>query len=233
MSSFSFVVATRENNSQAAILRSYKNPRWTDLLYDECRVWEACRATSAAPTFFAPIQIGKYNQGFIDGAAVANNPIQIAYSEARNMWPGRDPFILSIGTGSAPGLPFKGNLRAIVESMKKIVTETERTAEAFYNDHTDLVAKKLLFRFNVTYGLSDIGLQDYKEVDRMADATQTYLDQGEVGKKLSTCVSRLSACIPKGNTSSTISTPPKMVAGHDPLPTNPLVISKSKMRLIS
>lgn len=207
-------------------MRSYKNPRLTGLLYDDCKVWEACRATSAAPTFFAPIQIGKYNQNFIDGAAVANNPIQIAYSEARNMWPGRDAFILSIGTGSAPGLPFRGNIKAIVESMKKIVTETERTAEAFYDDHSDLVAKELLFRFNVTYGLSDISLQDYKQVDQMADATQTYLDHGEIGKKLSSCISRLSASIPKGNVSFLqLIYIPRRTTEQEFLPINSLVIS--------
>lgn len=147
------MITTRENNAEPAVLRSYRNPKWTDILYDECGVWEACRATSAATTIFDPIQIGKYNQRFIDGAALYNIPIQIAHEEAENIWPGRDTFILSIGTGSAPGMPLNGNIKNIVDG-------TERTANDFYRSHSGLVAKDLLFRFNVAHGLSTIGLQE-------------------------------------------------------------------------
>jgi hypothetical protein len=158
-------------------------------------VWEACRATSAATTFFDPVAIGKRGQKFIDGALRYNNPIQQAYNEAKDLWPDRDTFIISIGTGSAPGPVFGGSLKNIVEGMKAIVTQTEQTAQDFNHSHRELVDNGLLFRFNVYHGLKSIGLQEFKEIDAIADATEHYLDQRETGRQLSACVRNLSNLI--------------------------------------
>jgi ankyrin repeat protein/predicted acylesterase/phospholipase RssA len=174
-------------------------------LYDDCKIWEACRATSAATTFFDPIQIGECGQRFIDGASSYNNPIQRAYSEARNLWPGRETFLLSIGTGNAPGLPFKGNIKAFVESMKKIVTETEQTANDFYNSHRELADKSLYFRFNVVHGLAHIGLQEYRKVGLITEATRTYVSQGETNRSLLACIRKLLADVTTDNINTAMS----------------------------
>ena len=80
-------------------------------------VKDVCRATSAAPTYFAPVQIkSKYGQFFslIDGGMFANNPALCAYAEARKTpfadvfnnpfkpnYPSvNDMMIVSIGTGT-------------------------------------------------------------------------------------------------------------------------------------
>ncbi|KAI9788273.1 MAG: hypothetical protein M1816_007039 [Peltula sp. TS41687] len=55
----------------------------------------------------------------------------------------------------------------------------------------DMVNAELLFRFNVTHGVEDVGLEEYKEVDKITSATQTYLDAGETETKLNACVRRL------------------------------------------
>ncbi|PGH23009.1 hypothetical protein AJ80_02924 [Polytolypa hystricis UAMH7299] len=138
------------------------------LLYDECRIWEACRATSAATTFFDPITFGHHDQTFVDGGILYNNPIQLVHREAQNIWPGRKYLLLSIGTGSVPGKAFKGNVKHLIDSMKSILTQTERTANDFYQGHQ----------------YTNIGLEEHKERGAMADATQTYLDDGEVAQKL-------------------------------------------------
>ncbi|KAH6653065.1 acyl transferase/acyl hydrolase/lysophospholipase [Truncatella angustata] len=190
-----FVVAVRENNSEAAVLRSYKSSSMSNVLYNECKIWEACRATSAATTFFAPVRIGKYGQRFVDGAMRYNNPVQLVHREAESLWPSRDLFILSIGTGSAPGKSFRGNLKSVVDGLKNIVTETEKTANDFYHGHRYMVQEDLLFRFNVFHGLGHIGLEENKEISAIADATEAYLDQGETGKKLEACIGRLRATI--------------------------------------
>ena len=160
----SFVCAVRTTNSEVAILRSYENEEVPDLLYDECKIWEASRATSAATAFFDPISIGPYNQQFADGAVSYNNPIQLVYQEAQYVWPERvsNALILSVGTGSAPGPVFEGNLKDIVQAMKSIVTQTEKTAEDFFSDHQDMLKRNLLFRFNVFHGLADVGLEEHK-----------------------------------------------------------------------
>jgi patatin-like phospholipase/acyl hydrolase len=68
-------------------------------------VWEAARATSAAPTYFSPYKMKvespiKY-LALVDGGVYANNPAACALVEAINEF-GADPskvFMVSIGTG--------------------------------------------------------------------------------------------------------------------------------------
>ncbi|KAK0703246.1 hypothetical protein B0T26DRAFT_680951 [Lasiosphaeria miniovina] len=50
-------------------LASYGSPHSdnSDLL-DSTTTWQACRATSAATTFFDPIAIGPFGEEFVDGA---------------------------------------------------------------------------------------------------------------------------------------------------------------------
>lgn len=62
------------------------------------------RATSAAPTYFEPVQIitddGLDYYALIDGGVFANNPALCAYAEAIRMFPGAEDFVLvSLGTG--------------------------------------------------------------------------------------------------------------------------------------
>src|SRR5277367_187830 len=149
----------RTGNSETALLHSYDNGE-PELLYDTCKIWEACRATSAAKTFFDPITMGPYNQEFADGGAIYNNPIQLVHREAELTWPGRmaDALLVSIGTGGAPRRAFQGNIKNIVEAMKDIVTQTERTADDFFLSHAEMASRDLLYRFNVYQGLADVGL---------------------------------------------------------------------------
>src|ERR671911_1175061 len=64
---------------------------------------EVARATSAAPTYFEPLQLtwGPHGErAFIDGGVHSNNPAMCAYVEARKIHPGENDFlVLSLGTG--------------------------------------------------------------------------------------------------------------------------------------
>jgi hypothetical protein len=65
-----------------------------------CEVWQAGRATSAAPVYFDPISI--HGQIFVDGGVCENNPVGVARKEAEDIWPGRPVgLILSLGCGLA------------------------------------------------------------------------------------------------------------------------------------
>lgn len=83
--------------------------------------------------------------------------------------------------------------------MKDIVTQTERTADDFYDSHSDMVKDNLLFRFNVTNGLADIGLRAHGKVSEITDATQRYLNQGETETKVTACIKRLPEAHSEGN----------------------------------
>lgn len=64
---------------------------------------DICRATSAAPTYFSPVQIkSMYGQIFslIDGGMFANNPALCAYAEARKI-----PFAEVLKTHQKPNYP--------------------------------------------------------------------------------------------------------------------------------
>ena len=66
----------------------------------DCPVWVAARATSAAPTFFSPIEYK--GEVLVDGGVIANNPALYAYFEAKALYPECEKFhILSISTGGA------------------------------------------------------------------------------------------------------------------------------------
>ena len=61
------------------------------------KVWEAARATTAAPTYFKPFKRKKHI--WIDGGIYMNNPSLVAYRRARELWPNEKYEIISIGTG--------------------------------------------------------------------------------------------------------------------------------------
>ncbi|CAM1501617.1 Fc.00g036010.m01.CDS01 [Cosmosporella sp. VM-42] len=69
----------------------------------EIQLWEAARATSAAPFYFPPFSHEGTKQVYLDGGLWHNNPIRIADSEAKAIWPDtkhtHPDMILSIGTG--------------------------------------------------------------------------------------------------------------------------------------
>ncbi|KAK5163302.1 hypothetical protein LTR04_002627 [Oleoguttula sp. CCFEE 6159] len=68
---------------------------------DEVCVWEAARATSAAPILFRPANIAAYG-AFQDGGLKHNNPINLALWESRHVWPEHSipDVVLSLGTGT-------------------------------------------------------------------------------------------------------------------------------------
>ena len=187
----SFVCATRGENTAPAVLRSYEPENANDPLLEICRIWEAARATSAASTFFEPIQIGPHGETFVDGALRRNNPIREANKESRDLWPGEDRIIISIGTGSAPGGSALGNLASLAQRLKDIVTDSEQTAQDFEAENDSMMSNNRLFRFNVYHGLADVGLEEFKAVNQIAAHTNSYLNHPSVMRSVTTCVESL------------------------------------------
>ena len=192
------VCATSKETSETVCLTSYKSPRGNNDLLNSVKIWEACRATSAASSFFDPITIGRYNEEFVDGATGANNPVVELWNQAQLMW-GPDPLegkvqcLVSIGTGIPSLKPFRDDLLHIGETLVAIATETEQTAERFRRDKAYLDSSYRYFRFNVVRGLEDIGLEEPTKRKEIAAATRRYVASQDVFKQMQACAGNLAS----------------------------------------
>ncbi|KAI0451208.1 hypothetical protein F5B21DRAFT_390545 [Xylaria acuta] len=147
---------------------------------NDCMIWEAARATSAASTFFDPVLISQ--QSYVDGATGFNNPVETVIEEARAIWPdalSRIESVVSIGTGVPEPKDFGDDLKGIVLTLKAIATETEQTHLRFLKNHEDLGLRGRYFRFNVNRGLVGVELDDHAKVGTIEAATRLYLDSPE------------------------------------------------------
>jgi predicted acylesterase/phospholipase RssA len=173
-------------------LTSYKSPHGGSDLLNSVKIWEACRATSAASTFFDSIAIGRYGEEFVDGATGANNPVQEVWNQAQSVW-GPEPLedkvqcVVSIGTGVPSLKPFRDDVLHIGESLVAITTGTEQTAERFQRDKSYLDKSGRYYRFNVFRGLEDIGLEESKKKKEIAAATRRYVGSQDVVKQMQAC----------------------------------------------
>jgi predicted acylesterase/phospholipase RssA len=177
-------------------LRSYKSARGRIDLFNSVKIWEACRATSAATSFFDPISIGPYQEKFVDGALGANNPVAELWNEAQleygpELFEGNVQCLVSIGTGYPSLKPFQDDVLHIGESLVAIATETEQMAENFQRDKSNLDNSSRYFRFNVISGLEDIGLEESKKRMEIAAATGRYIESQDVYKKMQACANLL------------------------------------------
>lgn len=66
-------------------------------------LWQAIRASSAAPVFYKPleIEIGGKQRALIDAGLFVMSPTLLAWSEAQKLYPGRSLIIVSISSGSS------------------------------------------------------------------------------------------------------------------------------------
>ena len=188
--------ATSKETGDTVRLTSYQSPRGRERLLRSTKIWEAGRATSAASSFFDPITIGDFGEGFINGATGANNPIYEMWNEAQDMWPSgsleeRIQCIVSIGTGVPSLRPFTDDLVGIGQSLVAMATETEKTAERFNRDKSRLDDKGRYYRFNVIRGLEDIALEDSKRKNEIIAATDRYVESQAVFKQMKACGNNL------------------------------------------
>jgi predicted acylesterase/phospholipase RssA len=151
-----------------------------------CKIWEAARATSAAPTFFKGIEIGR--EAFVDGGMGRNNPTSVLVEEAEALFPER-PFacVVSIGTGQvpSPGVgtnpPLSQRLvpTKVIRAVVEMATDCEETHENMMKLFTKNKKNNVYFRFNVPQGLQDIKLGEWKRLPEVRASTSNYIKSGE------------------------------------------------------
>jgi predicted acylesterase/phospholipase RssA len=132
----SFVCAMSMQTADTVCLTSYQSPGGSLHLFNSAKIWEACQATSAATSFFDPIVVGPFEEEFVDGALGASNPVYTLWSQAQDLWAGdrlQDKLncLVSIGTGVSTLKGFGDDAVHVRNTLIKLTTETERTAEQF------------------------------------------------------------------------------------------------------
>ncbi|KAI3532841.1 hypothetical protein CSPX01_13176 [Colletotrichum filicis] len=163
----------------------------------DCKIWEASRATSAAPSYFDPISIGEVDEEeiFIDGGLGYNNPIQQLLNEAQKVFPKRRvACVVSVGTGLSKAIKFPKpkitNLLKLVNALKDITTEADRIAE---DTSKRFQGSDGYYRFNVDRGLSDFQLDEWENMPQVRTYTTEYLNLADVSAQIDKVVVALLA----------------------------------------
>ena len=151
-----FVVTTygRIADGQLKLFKSYGFDK------DQTPIWQAARATSAAPVFFPPteVDVGPGPPGlFVDGGLSANNPSWEALVEAKNHWKTRKCFVVSIGTGvqkpvdiigkQTPGTSKKASAPTEFEHPESQPTQNAESNDKAPQSDSELRSKSLLGHF--------------------------------------------------------------------------------------
>ncbi|KAJ9613414.1 hypothetical protein H2200_003356 [Cladophialophora chaetospira] len=179
-----------------------------------CKVADAGRATSAAPTFFSPLEIA--GMTLVDGGyGGTNNPSQVAlehYREVtRQISLDDHVMMLNIGTGTKPETtqePKQSFLRRLIpdfvndrlyvlSDVLELLTDSEEVAKRL-KYRADVTEKgQLKFcRLSADTGVGSLGLDDHARVNDetetgMRKMTEAYLEKEHVQKTITTLVDGL------------------------------------------
>ncbi|KAJ6483656.1 hypothetical protein DFH09DRAFT_1461458 [Mycena vulgaris] len=186
-----FVCAMNEMNMNAGIPELFRSYDTAEEPANDCMVWEAARATSAAPGLFKAMEIGVggMKQQFIDGGVGHNNPTSLVLAEAKDIYPSR-PVVLvtSIGSGHPDTIqiPKSPSSTLIAAAMKKIATDCEKTHED--NARKFRAIPNTYFRFNVQQGMQDLAPHDWGKSSEVSAHTKAYLRTEDVKSKITDSV---------------------------------------------
>jgi hypothetical protein len=180
-----------DNDYETHRLRTY-TPRSHVPASPACTIWQACRATSAAPLYFPAMEID--NQRYFDGGMKSNNPILEAVEEA--ILERHDPghpgashpasfrAIVSLGTGKPEQREPGRNIIGIIKYALMQMTDTQAKHEEFlrrfpgipaYSDLQPDDPNACYFRLNEETTLHDIDLADWKRMDEIKRLAEAYV----------------------------------------------------------
>lgn len=123
--------------------------------------------------------IGNPPVTYVDGGIGYNNPIRALVEESSHMWPSDRKIgcIVSIGTGVLISRDVGRTIKPLFDKLTEMATDTEKLAKEFEEEmkYRYGIEQKVYFRFNVQHGLEQVGLEEWREMDRTKVATQDYL----------------------------------------------------------
>ncbi|KAJ7840815.1 FabD lysophospholipase-like protein [Mycena olivaceomarginata] len=188
---------TAANMSLPVLLRTYNT---CDHRAMDCTIWQAGRATSAAPTFFKQIKIGHpgMEEAFLDGGMGHNNPTAALLLEAKVLFPDKQiACIISLGTGQPhtinvpkPSLLNQLIPLDVIKAIQKIATDCEKEHQSLA--HCFDGVEKLYFCFNVEQGMQDIQLNQWEKLGDVVANTRQYIQSHPVVNQLADAVKSLS-----------------------------------------
>ncbi|KAF4461421.1 kinesin [Fusarium albosuccineum] len=188
-----FVCAMSQQTSKVILFPSYNTKTWDTTMLNRVRIWEAARATSAASSFFEPLDID--GRVFADGATGANNPVYELWSEALEVLFNGDEnqrlnslgCILSIGTGVPSLKSFRDSIPELAKAIKSIAIESEEKSNMFQGHFPSLCAEGLYFRFNVIQGLNRVGLGEADKLGDIDAYTDHYCNSPQTARQIESC----------------------------------------------
>jgi predicted acylesterase/phospholipase RssA len=153
------------------------------------KIWQACRATSAATTFYEPLNIDGIR--YSDGGLLYNNPVSLVHAEGSEMFREDETLLISLGTGIASDKEYNPTLLTIIHQLVDLATRTQSEADAFIRREGGRDARaNRYFRFNVP-GIGDIGLEEADKLLQIQLASVKYLNDAETGMKVTSCSQQL------------------------------------------
>ena len=159
---------------------------------DEVTLCEAALASTAALSFFEPMLIshGGISHPFLDGAFVANNPVNVLWNEAKRQFvtgsahlSDRIRIMLSIGTGKMGPAAISSKVPKILKVLERFAFQTGNTANTFHETNMALALEYAYMRFDPPY-MEDIGLDDADMKNLIAARTARYGNEPDQTQRL-------------------------------------------------
>ncbi|XP_033844840.1 calcium-independent phospholipase A2-gamma [Periophthalmus magnuspinnatus] len=171
---------------KAYVFRNYRlMPGVRSHYLGDCKhkMWQAIRASSAAPGYFQEFVLGKDLHQ--DGGLLINNPTALAIHECKNLWPNTPlQCVLSLGTGRyEEGVKNSATYTSLKTKLTHVISSATDTEEV----HTMLDAllpPDTYFRFN-PYMSEDIPLNESRieKLNFLKSEAETYLERNEAKLK--------------------------------------------------
>lgn len=182
-------------------LRTYDTGDRPDEGPKDCKVWEAARATTAAPGYFKPMSIESDSEKkkYLDAGLGFNNPVEELLDEACSVFHRERTLgaLVSLGAGTRQmSLPNPGEsngasyLIGVVGALKSEATDSERAhqrVEARLKRCPDTS-----YRFNVPGPADEVSLAEWRKMGKLKAMTTAYVENEAVDRKINDLAELLS-----------------------------------------